>query len=130
MQWERRHLCSSYLDLASLHVMSCYCWLWITSKDSLLREEDNSTVLIVSALATSVMIDQVTSLRERDVTKGILSGHPGVSKELLVTASEHLELWRLLLEYINQIIYGDFMENFTHAQAMCIRPYFSAWEQG
>lgn len=34
------------------------------------------------------MIDQVTSLRERSVTVGILSGLPGVSKELLVTASD------------------------------------------
>ena len=31
------------------------------------------------------MIDQVTSLRERGVTEWILSGYPGVSKELLVT---------------------------------------------
>ena len=39
----------------------------------------------LSALAPLV-IDQVTSLRERGVTECILSGHAGVSKELLVTA--------------------------------------------
>ena len=47
------------------------------------------------------MIDQVTSLRERGVTEYILSGHAGVSKELLVTASDvskRLVLWRVLLE--------------------------------
>ena len=53
------------------------------------------------------MIDQATSLRERDVTDCIISGHAGISKELLVTASDaskRLVLWRLLLEYINLII--------------------------
>ena len=57
------------------------------------------------------MIDQVTSLRERGVTECILSGHAGVSKELLVTASDvskRLVLWRLLLEYINLIILRRF----------------------
>ena len=56
-------------------------------------------------------IDQVTSLRERGVTKCILSGHAGVSKELLVTASDMskcLVLWKLLLEYINPIILRTF----------------------
>ena len=53
------------------------------------------------------MIDQVTSLRERGVTECILSGHAGVSKKLLVTASDvskRLVLWRLLLKYMNLII--------------------------
>ena len=46
-------------------------------------------------------------MRERGVTECILSGHAGVSKELLVIASDMskcLVLWRLLLEYINLII--------------------------
>ena len=41
------------------------------------------------------------------MTECILSGHAGVSKELLVTASDvskRFVLWRLLLEYINLII--------------------------
>ena len=72
--------------------------------------ESSSTALVVSALAPLV-IDQVTSLRERGVTKSILSGHAGVSKELLVTAgnmSKCLALWRLLLEYINLFILQTF----------------------
>ena len=76
-------------------------------------------------------MDQVTSLRERGVTKCILSGHAGVSKELLVTASDvskRLVLWRFLLEYINLIIY-DFTENCAHVRTVCTRPYFSAWER-
>ena len=48
-------------------------------------QESYSTVLVVSPLV-SLMIDQVTSLRKRGVTAGILSGHPGVSNELLATA--------------------------------------------
>ena len=77
-----------------------------------MREESSSTALVVSALAPLV-IDQVTSLRERGVTECILSGHVGVtcSKELLVTAgdvSKRLVLWRLLLEYINLIILWRF----------------------
>ena len=75
-----------------------------------MREESSSTALVVSALAPLV-IDQVTSLRERGVTECILSGHAGVSKELLVTASDvskRLVLWRLLLEYINLIILRRF----------------------
>ena len=74
------------------------------------RKESSSTTLVVSALAPLV-IDQVTSLRERGVTECILSGHVGVSKELLVTASDVskcLVLWRLLLEYINLIILRTF----------------------
>ena len=57
------------------------------------------------------MIDQVTSLSERGVMECILSGHAGVSKELLVTVSDMskcLVLWRLLLEYINLIILRTF----------------------
>ena len=46
------------------------------------RKESSSTALFVSALPP-FMIDQVTSLRERGVTECILSGHAGVSKELL-----------------------------------------------
>ena len=41
----------------------------------------------------------------------ILSGHAGVSKALLVSASDvskHLVLWRLLLEYMNLIILRKF----------------------
>ena len=41
------------------------------------------------------------------MTECILSDHTGVSKELVVTASDMskcLVLWRLLLEYINLII--------------------------
>ena len=75
-----------------------------------MREESISTALVVSALAPLV-IDQVTSLRERGVTECILYGHAGVSKEFLVTASdmsECLVLWRLLLENINLIILRTF----------------------
>ena len=75
-----------------------------------MREESSSTALVVSALAPLV-IDQVTSLRERGVTECILSGHAGVSKELLIIAgdvSKRLVLWRLLLEYINLIILWRF----------------------
>ena len=46
------------------------------------------------------------------MTECILSGHAGVSKELLVT--ERFVLWRLLLEYINLNII--FTENCTHVQ--------------
>ena len=45
------------------------------------------------------------------MTECILSGHAGVSKELVVTASDMskcLLLWRLLLEYINLIILWTF----------------------
>ncbi len=45
------------------------------------------------------------------MTECILSGHAGVSKELVVTASDMskcLVLWRLLLEYINLIILRTF----------------------
>jgi len=67
------------------------------------RQESSSTALVVPALAP-IVIHQVTSLRERDVTDCIISGHAGISKELLVTASDAskgLVFWRLLLEYIN-----------------------------
>ena len=72
------------------------------------RKESSSklTALVVSALAPLV-IDQVTSRRERGVTECILSGHAGVNMKLLVTASDvskGLVLWRLLLEYISLII--------------------------
>ena len=40
-----------------------------------------SVVLVISPLV-SLMIDQVSSLRERGVTAAILSGHPGVPVEL------------------------------------------------
>ena len=93
-----------------------------------MREESSSTALVVSALAPLV-IDQVTSLRERGVTECILSGHAGVSKELLVIASDMskcLVLWRLLLEYINLIILRKIMRMCE----LCTRPYFSAWERG
>ena len=82
------------------------------------------TVLVVSALAPLV-IDEVASLRERGVTEWILSGHPRISKELLVTASdmsECLVLWRLLLEYI---FYGDFTENCVHVWPVCTMTYFA-----
>ena len=68
------------------------------------------TALVVSALAPLV-IDQVTSRRERGVTECILSGHAGVNMKLLVTASDvskGLVLWRLLLEYISLIILRRF----------------------
>ena len=45
------------------------------------------------------------------MTECILSGHAGVSKELVMTASDMskcLVLWRLLLEYINLIILQTF----------------------
>ena len=62
-----------------------------------MREESSSTALVVSALVPLV-IDQITSLRECGVTECILSGHAGVGKELVVTASDMskcLVLWRL-----------------------------------
>ena len=63
------------------------------------EESSSSTAVVVSALAPLV-IDQVTSLRERGVTECISfrSGHAGVSKELLVTASDMskcLVLWSI-----------------------------------
>ena len=70
------------------------------------ERKDKLTALVVSALALLV-IDQVTSRRERGVTECILSGHPGVIMKLLVTASDvskGLVLWRVLLEYISLII--------------------------
>ena len=75
-----------------------------------MREESSSTALVVSALAP-LLINQVTSLRERGVTECIISVHAGVSKELLVIASDMskcLVLWRLLLEDINLIILRTF----------------------
>jgi len=75
------------------------------------REESSSTARGWLSVLAPPVIDQVTSLRERGVTKCILSGHAGVSKELLVTASDMskcLVLWRLLLEYINPIILRTF----------------------
>ena len=44
-----------------------------------------SAVLVISPLV-SLMIDQVTSLQERGVTAGILSGHSAVSEQLTVRA--------------------------------------------
>ena len=46
-------------------------------------EGSYSVVLVVSPLV-SLMVDQVTSLRERGVTAAIVSGHPGVSTDLQV----------------------------------------------
>ena len=51
------------------------------------------------------------SQSERGVTEWRVSGHAGVTKESLVTASDVskcLVLWRLLLEYINLIILQRF----------------------
>ena len=42
------------------------------------------------------------------MTECILSDHPGVSREFLVTASQRLVLGRLLLEYMNLIILRRF----------------------
>ena len=75
------------------------------------RKESSSklTALVVSALAPLV-IDQVTSRRERGVMECILGGHAGVNM-LLVTASDMskgLVLWMLLLEYISLIILQRF----------------------
>ena len=96
-------------------------------------KESSSTALVVAALAPLV-IDQMTSLRERGVMECILSGHPGVSNELSVTTSDvskRLVLWRLSwrlsLEYINLIILRRFC---AHVRTVCTRPYFSAWERG
>ena len=78
-----------------------------------MREESSSTALVVciSTSATRDRSGNLTSLRERGVTECTLSGHAGVSKELVVTASDLskcLVLWRLLLEYINLIILRTF----------------------
>ena len=92
-------------------------------------KESSSTALVVAALAPLV-IDQMTSLRERGVMECILSGHPGVSNELSVTTSDvskRLVLWRLSLGYINLIILRRFC---AHVRTVCTRPYFSAWERG
>ena len=42
-------------------------------------EGSYSVVLVISPLV-SLMVDQVTSLRERGVMAAIVSGHPGVSR--------------------------------------------------
>ena len=44
-------------------------------------EGSYSVVLVISPLV-SLMVDQVTSLRERGVMAAIVSGHPGVSTDL------------------------------------------------
>ena len=46
-------------------------------------KESYSVVLVISPLV-SLMVDQVTSLRERGVMAAIVSGHPGVSTDLQV----------------------------------------------
>ena len=46
-------------------------------------EGSYSVVLVISPLV-SLMVDQVTSLRERGVMAAIVSGHPGVSTDLQV----------------------------------------------
>ena len=92
-------------------------------------KESSSTALVVAALVPLV-IDQMTSLRERGVTECILSGHPGVSNELSVTTSDvskRLVLWRLSLEYINLIILRRLC---VHVRTVCTRLYFLAWERG
>ena len=94
------------------------------------RRRCSSSALIVLALVTSVMTDKVTSLRERDVAKCILSDHPGVSKELLVTASERLVLWRLLLEYMNLIILRKMVGLCMRKQCLQAVFFVSAWERG
>ena len=65
---------------------ACY-ELLMSGMDHKRGRHESSTALVVSALPP-FMIDQVTSLRERGVTECILHGHAGVSKELLVTASD------------------------------------------
>ena len=50
------------------------------------KKESNSTVIVISPLV-SLMIDQVSSLRERGVSAGILSGHAAVSEQFIVNSS-------------------------------------------
>ena len=46
-------------------------------------KESNSAVLVISPLV-SLMLDQVSSLRERGVSAGILTGHAAVSEQFTV----------------------------------------------
>ena len=98
------------------------------------RKESSSKLiaLVVSALAPLV-IDQVTSRRERGVTECILSGHAGVNMKLLVTASDvskGLVLWRLLLEYISLIILRRVYGKLCACANSVYQAVFSAWERG
>ena len=47
--------------------------------------QSNYSVVLVTSLLVSLMIDQVSSLREWGVTAAILSNHPGVAVNFLVT---------------------------------------------
>ena len=50
-------------------------------------QSNYSVVLVISPLV-SLMIDQVSSLRERGVTAAILSGYPGVAVQLQASLPE------------------------------------------
>ena len=47
--------------------------------------QSNYSVVLVTSLLVSLMIDQVSSLREWGVTAAILSDHPGVAVKLQAT---------------------------------------------
>jgi len=134
----KTRFCSSQLDSASLCAMRLgkpVSYELLLSAMNHKRGKHERRV--VSALAPFV-IDQVTSLREQGVTECILSGHAGVSKELLVTASDMskcLMLWRLLLEYINLIILRIFYGKLCACVNSVYQAVFfglgtTAWERG
>ena len=50
--------------------------------------QSNYSVVLVNSLLVSLMIDQVSSLREWGVTAALLSDHPGVAVKLQVTVPD------------------------------------------
>jgi RecQ family ATP-dependent DNA helicase len=70
------------------------------------EQGSHSIVLVISPLV-SLMIDQVSSLRQRGVTAGILSGHPGVSSELLIGRASDIGKYRFLFSAPEAIIGVD-----------------------
>ena len=84
--------------MASLHV--CYQLLPFLFDHKLNRTSspalEQSVVVIISPLV-SLMVDQVSSLQDRHVAAGILSGNKGADKKLLASVKDVFEgCYRLL----------------------------------
>lgn len=73
-----------------------------TSSSSL----EQSVLLVISPLV-SLMVDQVNSLRQRDVATGILSGNKGVDKKFLASVKDISEGYYRLLYSAPEAILGS-----------------------
>ena len=67
---------------------------------------EQSVVLVISPLV-SLMVDQVNSLRQRDVAAGILSGNNGVDKKFLASVKDISEGYYSLLYSAPEAILGS-----------------------